>query len=295
MLGVWSGAYCFWSASSCSIPGASSSPHGAENEVTIAPFSAAATGVGFALGGAVLGDQLLDVRRALEDPLRREAERRRGADDRAGGAGQRGDHDGVGAGGLELLHLGGEVGVAGLVGLAAGVGEPERLLGGLEAAQAVGPVLVVLVDDPDLQLLGAAVGRVVERVGDVDAVRRADRRDGRVGAPDRVERRRDGDELLALEQRLDRLRRRAAERVQDRDVALERVVRLDVLLRLVAGVLDGELDLPAVDAAAGVERVEVRLVAGRDRLAERGGRAAERVEVADADGLARRRRRRGRS
>ena len=60
-----------------------------------------------------------------------------------------------------------------------------------------------------------------------------------------------------------------------------------MLLRLVAGVLDGEVDLPAVDAAAGVERLEVRLVAGRDRLAERGGRAAERVEVADADGLGR--------
>ena len=48
MLGVWSGANCFWSASSCSIPGASSSPHGAENEVTMAPLSAAATGVGLA-------------------------------------------------------------------------------------------------------------------------------------------------------------------------------------------------------------------------------------------------------
>ena len=256
--------------------------------MTIAPFRRRRDRRRLGAGGAVLGDQLLDVRRALEDPLRREAERRGGADDRAGGARQRGHDDGLGAGCLELLHLGGEVGVAGLVGLAAGVGEPERVLGGLEAAQAVGSVLVVLVDDPDLELLGAALGHVVERVGDVDAVGRADRRDGRVGAPDRVERGRDGDELLALELRLDRLRRRAAERVQDRDVALERVVGLDVLLRLVAGVLDGELDLPAVDAAAGVERLEERLVAGGDRLAERGGRAAERVEVADADRLGRR-------
>ena len=63
------------------------------------------------------------------------------------------------------------------------------------------------------------------------------------------------------------------------------VERLHVLLRLVAGVLDRQVDLPAVDAAAGVERVEVRLVAGGDGLAERRGGTAERVEVADADRL----------
>jgi hypothetical protein len=97
-----------------------------------------------------------------------------------------------------------------------------------------------------------------------------------------------GDQALALELRLDRLRLRAAERIEDRDVALELVERLDVLLGLIAGVLDVELDLPAVDAPGRVERLEERLVAGDRGLAERRCRAAERPEFADPDGLGRR-------
>jgi hypothetical protein len=92
---------------------------------------------------------------------------------------------------------------------------------------------------------------------------------------------------MTLEHRLDRLGGRTAERVQDRDVALDLVERLDVPLRLVAGVLDGELDLPALDAATGVEGLEEGLMARGDGLAERRGRAAERVEVTDADRLGR--------
>jgi hypothetical protein len=58
-----------------------------------------------------------------------------------------------------------------------------------------------------------------------------------------------------------------------------------VVLRLVAAVLDDQLDLPAVDPAVGVEALEERAVAGGDRAAQGSGGAAEGVDVADADGL----------
>src|SRR5919198_3912504 len=46
MLGGSLALYASWSATSSFMPGVSSSPHGAANEVTSAPFSAPATGVG---------------------------------------------------------------------------------------------------------------------------------------------------------------------------------------------------------------------------------------------------------
>src|SRR5207248_2489570 len=75
-------------------------------------------------------------------------------------------------------------------------------------------------------------------------------------------------------------------RLQQRDVALDLVVELNVGLRYVPAVLGGDLDLPAVDPAAGVEGLEEGLVAGERGLAEDAERPGQGRDVPDPDALA---------
>ena len=91
--------------------------------------------------------------------------------------------------------------------------------------------------------------------------------------------------LLGVHVFLDRRIRRRAEALEDQQdlVALDQLARLlDRLGRAVAVVVGDEVDLAAVDAAFGVDLLEI----GRDRLADQAvgrGRTAIGIDVADLD------------
>jgi len=193
----------------------------------------------------------------------------------------------VGARRLELRHLGVEVGVAGFV---AGFGDDwdrsgERIL---ETLHVVFAVFVILIEDRDLaaRLVGqqilaedAAFGLIVRLPS--HGPRMVDRIVPFGGAG--------GDEELrhmrVVHVFLDRGIRRGSETLKHEQdaIVLDELARgLDGLLRVVAIVVGDEIDLAAVDAAFGVDLLEVR----GDGLADQavgGGRPAIGHDVADLD------------
>ena len=145
----------------------------------------------------------------------------------------------------QLLHLAGDVLVAVLEPLRVHDLEAELLGREVDAGLARLAVGVVLDHRADVLALAAAlVDVVVERVDRLDLVRPADRQQVLLTHPQRVERRRRGDHLVALELRQHRQRRRRAEQLHERhDVALDLVVLLHRDVREVLRVLLDELDL----------------------------------------------------
>ena len=235
------------------------------------------------------GAQLVDPRRRLADPARREAELGGRAPDRAR-VGRRGDEeDRVALGALEALHLAGHVLVADLELLR--VDDLEAELLGREVDARLAGLAVGVVLDERADVLALAVGLVdvvVERVDRLDLVGPADRQQVRLAHPEGVERRGRRDDLVLHELRQGGERGRGAEHLRERhDVVLDLVVLLDGGRRRVLRVLLDQLDLVlAGDAALRVDVVEVDLVAGRQRLADHRHRAGQRRQHPELDRLA---------
>ena len=206
------------------------------------------------------------------------------------GVGRDGEqHGDVRLGGGDGGDLRAHVGVAGLVALPADHLAGRDVL--VEAGDAVLPEVVVLVEVGDLlagevvldvlaedlafdQVVGLPAERLLVLGGFVPAP--AARGDEQVRHP------------LAVEEVHDLGVGRGAQSAHHReDVVLEDefLGHLDGLGRVVAVVLVTEVDLAAVDAAVGVDVVEVRLGAHRDVAVAGRGRAGQRLVAADDDAV----------
>ena len=158
----------------------------------------------------------------------------------------------------------------------------------LEALQVVLTVIVVLVEDPDLgvrlllqNVLGVdlrfalVVGLPAHRPGKVLRIVPL----GGTGGDEQLR------HLLAVEVFLNRRVRRGAERIEDDQdfVAFDQLARLlDRLRRAVGVVIADEIDLAAVDAALGIDLLEVRVLGLCDHAICR-RRSAVGHDIADLD------------
>jgi hypothetical protein len=201
---------------------------------------------------------------------------------------QRGQHDGVGVGALDLGQLGLEVHVA--LGERFGRGDRDLLVfqGLLEVVvAALGEDVVVAVEDghvlqAGLGLDGGDGGR--QHVGFGDRVAEHVVADGgdAVGGVGRAE----GDRLGGLGDRiggLGRVRQRGAEDHQDVVLEDQLLEDVDRFFFLALFVLDHEHDLVAVDTAGGVDFISGELETVADRHAVLGGAAGQGFRHAQLD------------
>jgi len=166
--------------------------------------------------------------------------------------------------------------------------DPE-LLGGeveaLDAGLAVGVVAGQRAQDVVLGPAVAAADVPAEGVGRLDLVRATDREQLLLPDPERVERRRRRHDVVGRQLRQQgRHDLRAQELREHHHVVLHRLVGGVGGTGLELAVLHHELDRElAAHATAGVHGVEVRLVAGGERVADDGGGPAGRGDHPEAD------------